>query len=155
MMREDIHDDPVDELVRSFLSAEADRTDPAAFLARLKERRQRSARVIRLRAPLLAAAAVVVAALGASLLLRQPVGPGQAGRPDLRALYGLEATLREELLAAWQGARGGGKALVSAGEAPLADLADVRLSVPGLPVLLGLLDAIEGPVPPLSKENER
>jgi len=133
------HKDDVDALVERLLASEAERVDPEAFLSRLKARQRPVRRVLRLPLPLMAAAVVLLAALTVAVVLHgrarhaEPTEPGTY-QLDLAALAPM---LRGDLLAAWNGARLAGTAVVSATAEPFGRLRTTSLPLPRLPGLSG------------------
>ncbi len=128
--------DPIDRLVVRYLRSEQDRVDGEAFLQRLKEKRRRGRQIVRfpVRLAAVAVALLLVAAGALALLLRAPEAetPGDTDG-DLLALERCSQVIQGELRAALEGVRGVGSAAVSAGRAPLDELARGRIPVPRLP----------------------
>lgn len=151
-------DEHLDRLVRRFLQSEQEKVDAEAFLTRLRERRERRVRIMRFPARLAAVAAVLAIVAGAVLLSvrRAPQQPGA----DLLALDRCLTAFRDEIAAAWRGARAAGSAAVSAGNAPLQELADSRIAVPDFSesaraALEDLFDMSLNRLPSHPEENDR
>lgn len=136
--RFDDADDAVDRLVARSLESEQAQVDLGALMAGLGRRRARR-RIVRLSVRLCAAAAVVLIAVGLLVNHRTVPVPRTAERPasgDGQAALALQAdlvaSLRGEVEAALRGARSSGAAAVSAGTAPLMEVAAVNQGLPDL-----------------------
>lgn len=153
MNEQDRFDDPIDRLVRQYLQAEERRVDTDALLegawnsaveglmGELSRRRARR-RTVRLAPLILAAAAVLLVAVALLVGVLQKPDGGPIPQPGRLALLPtdwqaamqaeLVVALRREVEAALQGARSSGEAAVSAGAAPLMELAEANRRLPEL-----------------------
>ncbi len=131
MNEHDRMDDPVDGLVRSYLDSEQATVDTDALMDGIRRRRARR-RVVRLSFRLCAAAATLLVVVG---VLSHPGGPlkppASSQPPSIAALPAdLLAAVRQELEAALRGAASSGAAAVSAGKAPLVEVAQAGRLLP-------------------------
>jgi hypothetical protein len=167
--------DPVDRLVGAFLEREQEQVDAEGFLRRLRERCAAGRRAIRFPmrlVPIAAAAALLVGAFVATLRPVWEAPPERSTGLRLLAFERCADSLRQQMAAAWRGARHAGAAGVSAGWTPLRELGEAAFVAPKIPDCPGALmpgteakteadgqrPAPPGPYPPIaepSEENDR
>lgn len=124
--------DPIDGLVRQFLESEGTRVDTDALMAGLRRRRARR-RVVRLSVRLCAAAALLLVVVGILSHAGRPEQQPPAAPRSVAALPAdLLAAVRLEVEAALRGAASSGAAVVSAGRAPLTEMAQANRLLPDL-----------------------
>ncbi len=131
MNEHDRTDDPIDGLVRSYLESEQATVDTDALMDGLRRRRAHR-RVVRLSVRLCAAAAVLLIVIAVLTHRREPEKPPAAVQPQSIAALpaDLLSAMRQELEAALRGAASSGAAAVSAGKAPLVEVAQAGRLLP-------------------------
>jgi len=130
--RQDKLDDAVDRLVARCLESDGAQVDLGALMAGLARRRARR-RIVQLSMRLCAAAAVVLIGVGVLINHRSVQRPASGdGQAALAVQADLVAALRGEVEAALRGARSSGAVAVSAGAAPLTEVAAAGQGLPDL-----------------------